>query len=264
MKKHFSKATKIIAVIIAAVLFLCSCNVNDGSNGTKISNTVENNSNKTPVPTENINTDSDFTAVMLQNKKGEYIFDVSAHSLIEAFNRNYEKRFHTLYFTELSSWVNYEEKTPFYEYNSYNYRFSADETVWSMPTLSFYMPENEKGIYEIKLTFDDHAYSETMYEEYKNMCVCVLSTLLKDFSDDEIKDIYNRLYDQTAENFYGEYYVENGEKKPAPKVIYYCNNIGMYAYYGAGTANICIFPFEAKEVQRLFESEIKFIDVKNS
>lgn len=52
----------------------------------------------------------------------------------------------------------------------------------------------------------------------------------------------------------GDYYTYGGTERPLLNMIYYYNGIGLYGYYGAGTANICIIPM-TQETLIQFEQE---------
>ena len=120
--------------------------------------------------------------------------------------------------------------------------------------MSIYTPDNNNYIYEIELTFDDHGYQESLYEEFKRICFYSLKVFLPELSDTEINSLYKELYLQTNNNFWGDYYTYGDTERPMLTTIYYYNGIGFYGYYGAGTANICMIPVTQESLLQ-FEKE---------
>lgn len=193
----------------------------------------------------------------IENSNHESIFSVPIEDFISSYNSLYQQEHHTHYLTSSSEWTQGYEKTPYYQYNSVCYLFSADKQVWSMPTISIYTPKDGNGIYEIKLTFDDHSYRESFYEAFKNMCFYSLKVFLPKLSTSEIDSLYENLYTQTNENFFDEYDTVHNIKKDPFHIIYTYGGIGFYGYYGAGTANICIIPITDKNRKNLEKKEIQ-------
>lgn len=175
-----------------------------------------------------------------QNDKGETVFLVTAEAFAESFNRVYSERNGDIYLTAVDEWERYEGKTPFFEYDSVCRCFSADTKSRVRPTLTVYSPENEESIYELVLTFDDHGYQEARYQEYSELCFCALSVLLPELNDDEIWELYARLYSRAGENAWGSYHPDMGGNRPEIKELCRFDSMGLYSYYGAGTVNICI------------------------
>ena len=160
----------------------------------------------------------------------------------------------TNYLSPSATWLAFFDMTPYFETDSIHHRFSEDEQMGSMPTVSIYTPENSDCIYEIELTFDDHGYQESLYEKFEEICLYSLQVILPALSKNEIDSLYKNLYAQTDDNFWGDYYTYGGTERPLLNMIYYYNGIGLYGYYGAGTANICIIPM-TQETLIQFEQE---------
>lgn len=211
-----------------------------------------------PLSTENIN----FSTAAVENEKGETVFSTSISNFIGSFNSIYKQMYAADYLTPSSNWMHLHDESPCFEYDSVHYIFSADKRIASMPTISIYTPENEDGIYEMKLTFDDHGYQESLYEEFEDICFCSLKTVLPELSNTHISDLYEKLYLQTKENFWGDYYPDCGTERPALNMIYQYGTVGLYGYYGAGTTNICAIPLTQGATVRFEQEGVEIIEVK--
>lgn len=198
------------------------------------------------------------TMTVSERENGEAVFTVSVDDFFKSFNYIYEERNGHSFLNPLDTQKRFDGKTPFYEYPSSYYHFSSDPKQLSIPMISIFVPETGEGIYEFKLTFDDHGYREAMYQEYVEVCFCALSTILPELSENEIITLYYDLYEQTAKNFWGNYYSDSAEERPVIEVMYRSENIGFYGYYGAGTANICIVPLNENAIEALSIQEINF------
>ena len=214
--------------------------------------------NKAPISVENIN----FSTAPIENEKGETIFSSSISDFILSFNSIYEQMYAEDYLTSSSNWMRLIDESPCFEHDSVHYIFSADERIGSMPTISIYTPENNDGIYEIKLTFDDHGYQESLYEEFEEICLCSLKTALPELSNAHIIDLHEKLYSLTKENFWGGYNTYGGGERPALNAIYQYSTVGLYGYYGAGTANICVIPLTQETIAQFQQQGVEVIEIK--
>lgn len=199
---------------------------------------------------------------VIENRENELVFDISMDDFIESYNNLYRTVYTTDYLSSSSNWSVFNDVTPYLEIDSIRHRFSADEQTWSMPTVSVYTPENSDYIYEIELTFDDHGYQESLYEEYKQICYYSLRVILPDLNETEIGSLYKELYLQTNDNFWGEYYTYSGTERPTLNMIYYYNGIGLYGYYGAGTVNICMIPMTQETIAQFEQEDIEVHEIK--
>lgn len=197
----------------------------------------------------------------LENEDGQACFSISVDDFIASYNSLYRPVYAKDYLSVSSDWSVLPDITPYLELDATNYRFSADEQIWSMPTVSIYTPENNNGIYEIELTFDDHGYRESLYEEFKQICFYSLKVFLPELSDTEISSLYKELYLQTNNNFWGEYYTYSDMERPMLTAIYYYNGIGFYGYYGAGTANICMIPMTQETLVQFEQEGIEICEI---
>lgn len=209
----------------------------------------------TPISVENI---------VFSTEAGEsgLTFSDSISNYISSFNSIYQQIYATDYLTPLSDWPHFLDISTYFEYASVHFRFSADEQLWSIPTISIYTPQDEDCIYEIELTFDDHGYQESLYEEFEKICFCSLKTVLPELSNTDISDLYEKLYSQTNENFWGEYYTYGETERPALNTIYQYGTVGLYGYYGAGTANICVIPLTQETIAQLEQEGVEIVEIE--
>lgn len=212
----------------------------------------------TPIHTDKFH----FSTQTAENKKGETVFTAFINDFISSFNRIYQQMYAEDYLPPISSWTRLLEQSPCFEYDSVHYRFSADEQTWSMPTISIYTSKNEDGIYEIKLTFDEHGDQEPLYTQFEKMCFCSLKTILPEQSNADIRDLYEKLYIQTEENFWGDYPSDDGTERPAINKIYQYDTVGLYGYYGAGTANLCVIPLTQKAIAWFKQEGVEMVEIK--
>lgn len=197
-----------------------------------------------------------------KNEKGETVFSTSINDFIRGFNCVYKKMYSEDYLTPSLNWIHIHGKSPCLEYDSIHYIFSADKQIASMPRISIYTPENKDGIYEIELTFDDHGYQESLYKEFKKICLCSLKIALPELENSDIIDLYENLYLQAKENFWGDYYADSGAERPSLNIIYQYSTVGFYGYYGAGTANICIIPLSQENIVQFIQEGVEIIEIK--
>ncbi len=135
---------------------------------------------------------------MAENRKNELVFTISIDDFISSYNGFYWSDHKSLYLSDSSEWVCFKyDSTAHSNYETDYYRFSEDEKIWSLPTISVYVPTNSDYIQEITLDFDDHGYTEWMYNLYKEICFYTFKVLFTDFEDSKIIRLYNALYDKT-------------------------------------------------------------------
>ena len=165
------------------------------------------------------------------------VFNFSFDDFIKAYNANAYSKGNEL--AESSEWMKTDGHSPYFGYAGDWYIFSVDKSIASLPTLSVYTSSGEDFVYEIKLTFIDHDYRESLAEEYKKMCCRALKTVFAEIDDKELSELYEKLYATALNNFRDNSF--NGK----PAMLYTKNNIGVYGFYKSGTVNICIVPFLA-------------------
>lgn len=197
-----------------------------------------------------------------ENDRGEAVFKIEPENFVSAFNAVYRKNHSENYLTPFDEWTQLDDPSVYFEHDSRLHRFSSDAQISTMPTLSAYTPVDGEGIYEFVLTFCDHGYQKTMYTEFEEMSLCTLSTFLPDLNGTELEALYKNLYAQTNVNFWGHYYPNTDEKRPDLAAIYRYGDVGLYGYYGPGTANIGIIPLTESVIAELEKNNTEIRSAK--
>ena len=205
----------------------------------------------------------DFSEFVTENEKGESIFAVQVRAFTDYFNGVYRQSHENDYLNSTSSdnWYWYSELSPRFGYESTRYQFTADKTVWPMPTISIYA-SNSDEIYEIRMTFDDHGYQERFHTLFKELCICMEKTLMQGLSESEADELFEALYAQAYNNFFGNHHVYGDPERPPLTSVYRNMKIGMYCFYGAGNIEICFIPLTESAVNILNTENVKIIDYK--
>lgn len=178
-----------------------------------------------------------FTAV--ENDEKQRSFPVLIDDFASAYNRHYDKDCGENFFQTSSQWKKFNPTSKsHWGQETCCYRFQKDSNTLSEPTISMYVSKDDGYIKEITLDFDDHGYTKWAYELYQQECYYTLKTFFPDDLDYEViklrDDLFCLAYDDTC--FVTE------EEDIVPQVLYYEGDIGIYAYYAAGMAHICIIP----------------------
>ena len=197
----------------------------------------------------------------VENGEQRAVLSLSLDDFIGAYNGVYRETHDTDYLAPASEWTALNDVTRLWEYPCVCHSFSADQQIYSMPKVLVYTPEESDEIYEIELVFDDHSFQEAFYEEYQRICHNALKALLPDLSEMEISALYDTLYAQTGELFLGDYYVDPDGSKPMPDKIYRCGEVGLYGYYGSGTADICVIPLTDATTAQITQNGTKLVSV---
>lgn len=202
-----------------------------------------------------------FSDIVEENANGESVFAVSAEAFIDCYNKAYQQKYGETYLTAITSdeWYCSTELSPCFGYESVRYEFSEDKTVWSMPTISVYAPDNDE-IHEIRLTFDDHGYQEQFYLKYQELCCCLLKMACPNLSDKDTDELFQRLYSLSDENFYGNYNAYDDSECPSLSCVLQRGNIGFYCFYGAGTVELCMIPLTPAAIGSL---QAKGVDIQS-
>lgn len=205
-----------------------------------------------------------FPIKVLENRENELVFDFTLDDFIDGFNGYYYRNNKKRYILP-ASFDNWQTKplenaihSP-YEATFYNY--SADRKMWSLPTVSAYIPTNTDRVEEIVVNFDWHSYSDNLYEQYNEMCYCALKVFFPDLSDKQIKNLYTKANQLGYDNIFpsDQWYSENS----VPYALFYKDGIGVYSHFAIGsTQKLCIIPVNENILNELKEkgTEIFKID----
>lgn len=177
-----------------------------------------------------------------ENRKNELVFNISADDFIESYNSLYAVKNKSAYLSAIEHWQKSSEETGIHsDYETNIYRFTEDEKLWALPTISIYTPSNNISVEEITVNFDWHSYTENLYEQYKSMCYYTLKTVLPNLADKQIINLYTKANDSGYEHcFSSDEWYANGR---LPTEMFYKDNICVYSYFAIGSSQrLCIIP----------------------
>ena len=203
----------------------------------------------------------DFSELAAENANGESVFAIPVEELISCYNSVYRRTHETDYLnpTDSENWYCYDGLSPCFGYASVRYKFSADKSVWPMPTISIYAPDKD-AVYEIRMTFDHHGYQDGLYALYEELCICMEKTLLPELSEADAEALFEMLYARADDNFFGNHAAFDDPERPALNAVYPFGNIGVYSFYGSGNIEICFVPLTAGALEFLQENGIPLPD----
>ncbi len=98
------------------------------------------------------------------------------------------------------------------------------------------------GIYEIRITFDDHSYKENYYEQFKELCLCTEKLLLPELSQEDLQSLLEKLIAQSEVNLFGDHAAFSAPGRPALDKVYRVGNTGVYGFYGSGNIEVWFVP----------------------
>lgn len=208
---------------------------------------------------------ADFSAFVTENGNGENVFAISAEDFIACYNRVYRQTHEADYLdsTDSDHWRSWDALSPCFGYEAVRHEFSADRAILPMPTLSLYTSDNDE-IYEFRMVFDDHGYQAQFREIFKELCTCMEKMLMPELSEAEAETLFEKLYAQSNDNFFGNHSNYSDPERPKLSAVYQYGSIGMYGFYGSGNIEICFVPLTPASIDRLRENGIPLPDWKGS
>lgn len=205
-----------------------------------------------------------FDVNVLENRENELVFDFTIDDYIESFNGYYFCRNKKRYIlpTSFDNWQTETLETSIHSpHETMLYNYSADRTVWSLPTIYIYVPTDSDCVQEITLDFDWHGYSEKLYELYNEMCYCTLKVFFSDLSDEQITKIYSKSNQLGYDNVFSsdEWY----SKDSVPCALFYKDGIGIYSHSAIGSyQRLCIIPVTEKTVKEFEQKGTEIYEIE--
>lgn len=196
---------------------------------------------------------------VLNNREDELVFSISIDDFISGYNALYSIDHDTDYLRIPSEWSKFSyEKTAHSNHETYLYRFTPNEKIWSLPTVSVYVPSNSNNIQEITVNFDDHSYSEKTYNLYEEMCFYTLKVLFPDVEDKKIIELYKTLNELAYDNISDVPYFENSRLS----ALYHKGGIGVYPYFAVGEClHLCVIPVTQQYLDSLISNGVNIYDI---
>lgn len=205
-----------------------------------------------------------FDISVLDNREDELVFNISIDDYIESYNGYYWKDKKSRYLLPSSNdnWRTQILDTSIHsKHETVYYNFTEDEKVWPLPTISVYVPANSDYIQEITLNFDDHSYTEAMYELYEGMCYYTLKVFFPDLSDDKIIQLYTTLNNLAYDNIVPH---EQGySSNSVPCALYHKDGIGLYPYFAVGECvHLCIIPVTEETINDFEKKGVEIYEIE--
>ena len=191
---------------------------------------------------------------VLENRENEMVFTISINDYIRSYNSYYNSSYCRSYLTSASQWQCYTYDSAIHsDHNTKYYYFTEDERVYSLPTITVYVPTNGDYIQEITVNFDEHSYSESGFEHYKEMCYYTMKVFFPNLPDESILDLCSEIIAMGNQNVFSsdEWY----DKDAVPFVLFHKDGIGVYPYFAIGDwEHFCIIPV-TEEIITEFEEK---------
>lgn len=179
---------------------------------------------------------------VIQGREGELDFAFSLKDWIACYNQHYEADKGEPYLRPEEEWSQQVFETAIHsQQETVHYEFVADDRMFTLPTMTVYVPPEGGCVQEITVNFDDHVYTDTLYELYEEMCFYTIKTLLPDLETEEITEIYQAL----NEVAYGELRLnqQRYSSEVVPVVLYYKDGVGFYPHFALGDyVRLCVIP----------------------
>ena len=158
-----------------------------------------------------------------------------------------------------AQWRSFDcERSPNSAHAGDYHRYSADESIHTMPTVTVFTPTGDGRVQLITVDFDDHGFSEQLYSLYEDMCFRAVKTVLPALVDEQIERLCAELNDLAYENV-TETPHEYGAR---PCAMYRSGGVGLYPYFAYGDfAHLCIVPVDDDYIAALTASGTVVIEI---
>lgn len=199
---------------------------------------------------------------VIENRSEEFVFDSSINDFIDCYNGLCRTGQGDVFLGPASDWNSRIYESGIHsDYETVVYTFSEDEAVQSLPTVTVYAPSDCNAIQEITVDFDDHGYSESLFEQYKKMCFYTVKAFFPEMSDDNITELCASVHNLANQNLFSE---EDWFGHDAvPPVLYYKNQIGVYPYFAVGQCeHLCIVPVTQEMIAQFERKGVKIYEIE--
>ena len=198
---------------------------------------------------------------VIENRQDELVFDISIDDYINAYNSLYLKDKHVSYLTPSDNWDKEMFDTAIHsDHKTAKYTFAEDKRILTIPTVWVYAPSDKAYITEITVNFDDHGYSESLYDLYDEMCFYTLKVFLPDLKDEDLIS----LRDAINYSAYEDCFVHSDGYRygSVPKILYYRKSIGVYPYFAIGEyVHLCILPVDDAMLNEFRSKGVELIEI---
>lgn len=204
----------------------------------------------------------DLDIAVMENRENELVFDVSIDDFIDSYNSFWNQDHDWTYLKPSSEWQWYLYDTAIHSsYETFYVYFTEDDQIYPQSTVSVYVPSNGNYIQEITINFDEHSYSESGYEQYKQICFYTLKVFFPDLSDDSIMDLCMEAITLGNENVFtsDEWYSSDS----VPCALFYKDGIGVYPYFAIGDwEHFCIIPVAQETIDSYEQKGVEIYEIE--
>ena len=198
---------------------------------------------------------------VMENRKNELVFTISTSDYGESSNSYYKVDYCRSLLPPVSQWQCFTYDSAIHsEYETKCYSFTEDEHVYSLPTITVYVPTNDDYIQQITVNFDEHSFTQSGFEQYKEMCYYTMKVFFPDLSDARIMDLCAEIVALGNQNVFSsdEWFGKNA----VPFALFYREGIGVYPYFAIGDwEHFCIIPVTEETVTEFGEKGVQIHEI---
>ena len=198
---------------------------------------------------------------VMENRKNELVFTISTSDYVESYNSYYKVDYCRSLLPPVSQWQCFTCDSAIHsEYETKCYSFTEDEHVYSLPTITVYVPTNDDYIQQITVNFDEHSFTQSGFEQYKEMCYYTMKVFFPDLSDARIMDLCAEIVALGNQNVFSS--DEWFSKSAVPFALFYREGIGVYPYFAIGDwEHFCIIPVTEETVTEFGEKGVQIHEI---
>ena len=198
---------------------------------------------------------------VMENRENELVFTISTSDYVESYNSYYKVDYCRSLLPPVSQWQCFTYDSAIHsEYETKCYSFTEDEHVYSLPTITVYVPTNDDYIQQITVNFDEHSFTQSGFEQYKEMCYYTMKVFFPDLSDARIMDLCAEIVALGNQNVFSS--DEWFSKNAVPFALFYREEIGVYPYFAIGDwEHFCIIPVTEETVTEFGEKGVQIHEI---
>ena len=182
-----------------------------------------------------------------KGKNGRLGLSMDMEDFIDSFNEYYRQDYGEDYIQPVSEWYSYTQDFGKHLGDTH-YEFTADKKILTLPTITVYTSKKEEAVQELTVNFDDHSYTDTMYQKYEELCFYTLRVFFPDFTKKRITRLYKKLNQLAYKNIFPK--GKGFDSGNPPSALYYQKEIGVYSYFAYGeSVRLCIVPVTYKRIK---------------
>ena len=201
--------------------------------------------------------------VSVQTGHGEEpIFAASMEDFIRSFNCLFRQDDGQDYFPDVSRWRSSSLSTGIHSrYPARQFRFSEDETVYSLPTVTVYTPMESHSIQMLTVNFDEHSYTESGFQRFRQLCTQTLRVFFQELSAQEASDLADQIISFGNEGVFEQDAWFGSDA--VPRGLYHRGGVGVYPYFAIGDwQRFCIIPVTEERLTEFEEKGVMLYEVE--